>query len=365
MLHFGRVAAGFILCTALAAGSAVVANPANAYDGWRQTDSTTIESKAAGWDYLTLDAATGRLYIGHHEEGLQVFDLATKKVIKVIGDTAKQSSNGATLMPEFDLGISNNENGTITPFKLSTMEARPSIKIADDIDFSHYDPVTKRLVFNVGADDEGVELIVLQAPGLEKVGEIKLKSKKPERAAADGRGNLFLAGRDTERVYKIDTKTLKVVAEFPTSACGGPNTVALDMANNRIMLGCRGNTAWKPGFAVMDATTGKMIYAAEIGSGNDAIAYDADLKRIFLTNGVHASLHVFEQVDANTYRPTEVLGTLPGVRTMAMDAKSKKIYAVTAEGSADMSKKVATGVSSWHPNTYVPNTFKVLTYSKN
>ena len=75
MLHFGRAAAALVLGAALATGSAVVADPAIAYDGWRMTDSTAIESKGAGWDYLTLDAATGRLYIGHHEEGLQVFDL--------------------------------------------------------------------------------------------------------------------------------------------------------------------------------------------------------------------------------------------------------------------------------------------------
>lgn len=356
---------GFRPAAAVAAVIALAGGPAIAFDGWRLVDSTIIEGKASGWDYLALDGKTGRLYIGHRTEGLQVFDTATKKMIKVIGDTAKQSSNGALLMPEFDLGISNNENGTITPFTLSTMEAKPSIKISDDIDNSHYDPATKRIVVNVGSDDDGVELVVLQAPSLEKVGEIKVKTKKPEHAEADGKGNFYLAGRDTEKVYKIDTKAMKVVAEWPTPACGGPNSIALDVANNRIFLGCRGNTAYRPGFAVMDATTGKVIYAAEIGGGNDGIVYDAELKRIFLTNGVHAVMNIFEQVDANTYKPLEALGTHAGVRTMLVDPKSKKIYAVTAEGSADMSKKISTSVSPWYANTFFPNTFKVLTYSKN
>jgi hypothetical protein len=47
-----------------------------------------------------------------------------------------------------------------------------------------------------------------------------------------------------------------------------------------------------------------------------------------------------------------------------MDPKTKKIYAVTAEGSADYAKKITTTVSPWYANTFFPNTFKVLTYSR-
>jgi len=47
-----------------------------------------------------------------------------------------------------------------------------------------------------------------------------------------------------------------------------------------------------------------------------------------------------------------------------MDPKSKKIYAVTAEGSADFTKKITTTVSPWYANTFFRNTFKVLIYSR-
>jgi DNA-binding beta-propeller fold protein YncE len=120
----------------------------------------------------------------------------------------------------------------------------------------------------------------------------------------------------------------------------------------------------KPSFAVMDAESGKVIFTAEIGGGNDGIVYDGELKRIFMTNGVNAIMNIFEQVDANTYRQSEALGTHAGVRSLAVDAKTKKLYAVTAEGSADFAKKVTTSVSPYYANTFFPNTFKVLVYSK-
>jgi hypothetical protein len=337
---------------------------ATAFDGWRLESATTIESKGSSWDYLSLDGAANRLYIGHRKEGLQVYDTAAKRLIKTLDNTVAQSSNGATLMPEFDLGISNNEDGTITPFRMSTLEARAPVKLGDELDTSHYDPVTKRILVNMAAGKDGTELVVLQAPSLEKVGVIKIASKKPEHAEADGKGNLIMASRDLELVYRIDMKAMKVVAEMPAAGCGQTNSIALDTANDRIFLGCRGNDKVKPAFAVMDGATGKVLFSQEVGGGNDGVLYDADLKRIFLTNGVNAVMNVFEQVNADTYRQTEALGTHAGVRSLAMDAKTKKIYAVTAEGSADFAKKVTTSVSPFYANTFFPNTFKVLVYAK-
>jgi DNA-binding beta-propeller fold protein YncE len=343
---------------------ATVSTAALAFDGWKLESATVIEGKGSSWDYLTLDQASSRLYIGHRKEGLQVFDTAAKKLIRTIDKTTTQSSNGATLMPEFDLGISNNEDGTITPFKMSTLEARDPIKLGEELDTSHYDPATKRIIVNMASGKDGTDLIVLQAPGLEKVGVIPVRTKKPEHAEADGKGNFYLASRDLDLVYRIDTREMKVTAEWPTPGCGQTNSIALDNANKRIFLACRGSDKVKPSFAVMDMEGGKVLFTAEIGGGNDGIVYDAELKRIFMTNGVNAIMNIFEQVDTNTYKQVEALGTHAGVRSLAMDAKTKKLYAVTAEGSADYAKKVTTSVSPYYANTFFPNTFKVLVYSK-
>lgn len=354
----------FVVGAGAAALLTALSLPASAFDGWHLESSTTIDGKGAAWDYINLEGASGRLFIGHRKEGLQVFDTAGKKLLKTLDNTSTQSSNGATLMPEFDLGISNNEDGSVTPFTISTLEARAPIKLGEELDTSHYDPVSKRILVNMAAGKDGTDLVVLQVPSLEKVGVIRIASKKPEHADGDGKGNLFMASRDLELVYRIDMKEMKVTAEWPAPGCGQTNSLAMDVANKRILLGCRGSDKVKPAFAVMDAETGKAIFSQEMGGGNDGIAYDPDLKRIFLTNGVNAVMNVFEQVDANTYRQIEALGTHAGVRSLALDAKSKKIFAVTAEGSADYAKKVTTSVSPYYANTFYPNTFKVLVYSK-
>jgi hypothetical protein len=277
--------------------------PALAFDGWHLLDSTTIQSGNSGYDYIAVDTKAQHLFIGHRKEGLQVFDIATKKLLTTIAGTPAASSNGATLMPEFDLGISNNENGTIIPFKLSTLEAGAPIRLGAELDTSHYDPTTKRIVVNLAPVGDATDAVVLEVPSLKQAGVIKVPSTKMEAGEGDGKGAFFVAARDANKVFKLDPVALKITAEYPTPGCAQTNGLAMDKANGRIMLGCRGSATVKPSFTVMDAADGHIVYTAEIGGGNDGVVYAPELKRIFLANGVGAVLNVFEQVDANTYRP--------------------------------------------------------------
>ena len=365
-LSLGRAALGTLLVAlgALLAALALLVQPAAAFDGWHVEQASVIEGRTGAWDYLSLDAANGRLFIGHRKDGLQVYDLATRKIVQTIKGTTEASSNGAILIPEFSLGVSTNENGTIIAFNLNTFEAREAVKLGEELDTGHYDPVSKRLVMNMAAGNDGTDAIVLDVPSLGRAGVIRLPTKKMEGADSDGAGGFFVAARDTSMVYRLDTQKLALTASWPTPGCAQTNSLTIDRVNKRIFLGCRGSETVKPSFAVMDATDGKILYTAEIGGGNDSVVYDAELKRIFLANGVGAVLNVFEQVSANVYRPVEALGTRSGMRTLVMDPKTKKLYGVTAEGTADMGKKIVTTVGPFYANTFFPNTFSVVTISK-
>lgn len=351
----------------LMAAVAVVAagTAARAEDGWHLKTATLIDGKPSGWDYVAFDEATNHVFLGHRKEGLQVFDPTRHTVAKVVAGTVEASSNGAVLMPEFDLGVSNDEDGTLIPFKLSTLEAQPAIKVGEDLDTSHYDASSRKLVVNMGAGKDGTDLVMLDVPSLKEAGRLKVDSRKVEGADSDGK-SFFLAAQDKDAVYKIDTAAGTVVDTIDVAQrCGQPTSVAADAPNHRVFVGCRGRGGVKPSFIVIDGDADTVIYGAEIGGGTDSIVYDAKLKRIFTANGLSANLNVFAQDDANTYKPEETLGTRAFVRTMAMDHKTGVIYAVTAEGSADPSKKILANVSPFYPNTFFPNTFTVLAYGKN
>ena len=349
--------------TALTAIFALMA-PAMAFDGWRQQSATVIEGKASGFDYITFDATKNRLFLGRRKDGLQVFDIASRTIVKTIDGTAEHSSNGALLLPEFDLGISTNEDGTIIPFVLSTLEAKPAIKLGHELDSSYYDPSTKRIFVNSEGDDTGTDVIVLEAPSLKILGTIRLATKKAEHAEGDGRGNYYLAAKDLDIVYKIDPKAMKVVAEWPTPGCARPTGLAINHLDSRILLGCRGSAKTPPSFAVLNPATGKITFSAEIAEGNDGVIFDPELKRVFLSNGVGANLMVFEPVGPDAYKLVEALGTRPLAKTLTMDPKSKKLYMMTAEGTASAAKTIKTANGTFYPNTFYPNTFVVLSYAR-
>ncbi len=354
----------FTSLSAILLAALVPAPQAQAFDGWHLESATAIPSQTATFDYVSFDAGSNRLFIGHRKEGLQVFDPVKHAVVKIIDGTATNSANGAVLIPGFDLGIANNETGTLIPFKLSTLEAGAPIKLGDELDTSHYDPVSKRLLVNMAGGADGTELVAVAVPALTEAGRVKVPAKKAEGADADGKGGLILAGQDTNKIYRIDMTALTIAATWESPACAKPTGIAVDTAAHRVFVSCRGNDKLKPALVVLNGDTGATVFSGEIGAGSDSMVFDPETKRLFSANGVSANLSVFEQVDADTYRPLETLGTRSWVKVLAMDHKAKKLYSITAEGSADASKKINTGVSPYYPNTVIPNTFTVLTFSR-
>jgi DNA-binding beta-propeller fold protein YncE len=158
---------------------------------------------------------------------------------------------------------------------------------------------------------------------------------------------------------------LKLVSTWNiASFCGKPTGVATDPVNHRVFITCRGREPIKPAFVVLDAANGAKVFSVEIGGGSDSLIYDAPTKRLYSANGVNANLSVIEQVDENNYKLVEHLGTEAWVRTMAMDHATGHLFAQTASGASDASKKILTAVSPYYINTIFPNTYRVLTYGK-
>jgi DNA-binding beta-propeller fold protein YncE len=344
------------LTLTIAASLALAAVPAPAQQFHRLESAVTLKSAQPDWDYVTLDASRGHLFIGRRGEGVVVYDVKSKKVIRTLDKS--DDANAVALVPEFDRGYSTNGDGTSTVFQISTLKTIDRIKLGgEDADSSFYEPVTKQLAFTMG---DSKKIAFVDAKTGKVVGELAMDSKKLDGTVPDGEGNLFMALRDKNSVVKIDVANRKVVEDWKTAPCEEPTGIAYDKAGKRLLVGCRGKN---PVLAVLDAESGKVVTTVPIGRGNDGVIYDADTKKIYTSNGVDANLVIYNQVDADTYKLAEAVTTRPYARTMALDPKTKKVYLVTAEGIADPAKKINTGVAPFYPNRYFPDTFTVLTYA--
>ena len=343
------------LISSIFLGLAVASTTAQAQQFHHLESVVKLKSAKPDWDYVTLDAARGRLFIGRRGEGVVVYDVKSKRVLRTIEKS--EDANAIALVPEFDRGYTTNGDGTTTVFTISTLKTIERIKFGEDADAAFYEPITKQLAFTMG---DSKKIAFLDARTGKIAGELSMESKKLDGTAADGEGNLLMALRDRNSVVKIDVRSRSVTAEWKTDGCEQPTGLDYDKVNKRILVGCRGG---KPVLAVLDAESGKVISTQEIGRGNDGVIYDPETRKIYTSNGVDANLVIYDQVDPNTYRLAEATTTRPYARTMALDRKTKKVYLVTAEGTVDPAIKINKAVAPFYPNRYFPDTFTVLTYA--
>ena len=293
----------------------------------------------AGYDYLSIDKVNGRLYVSHGNS-VNVIDLNTEQPVGVISDL--KGIHGIAIANKSNRGfISDGRADAVVAFDLTTLKTIATIPVdAKGPDGIIYDPFSDR-VFCFNGDSNNSS--VIDPNTLKQVGTVDLGGA-PEFAVADGKGKIYNNLEDKNSLNVIDTKTLKVIMNYPLAPCGGPTGLALDNAHHRIFSVCRQNK----GMSVVDATSGKVIVTLPIGAGVDAVAYDPETKLIFCSCG-DGTTTIIKQQSADEYSVIQTLKTPVRAKTMALDTKTHKIYLSVAE---------------FEPGTrkVLPNTFKVLVY---
>jgi DNA-binding beta-propeller fold protein YncE len=298
----------------------LAASVAFAQSGYHQIKKFTIGGDG-GWDYLIAEG--GRVYVSHGNE-IAVVDSKSGEV-KTISDL--HGVHGIALAPEFGRGfISNGRSNTVTIFDLSTLA-----KIGDEVatgknpDAIMYDPASKRIfTFNGSSSDA----TAIDPKDGKVAGTIPLDGK-PEFAAADGKGHVYVNIEDKSSVYDIDSKKLTVLHRWPLKPCEEPSGLAMDTKTRRIFSGCSNQMV-----AVMDADSGKVVATLPIGKGVDATAFDPGTNYVFNSCGQDAMLSVIHEDSPDKYSVVENVKTQAGARTMALDLQTHNVFLAIAEYEA-------------------------------
>ena len=303
-------------------------------------DKTIALPGDGGYDYLSIDNVNRRLYVSHGT-AVNVIDLNTEAPVGVIA--GMKGVHGIAIVNKSNRGfISDGRANAVVAFDLKTLKIIATIPVdAKGPDGIIYDPYADR-VFCFNGDSNNAS--VIDPNTLKQIGTVALGGA-PEFAVADGKGKIYNNLEDKNSMVVFDTKTLKVIKTYPLAPCGGPTGIALDAKNNRIFTVCRENK----GMSVVNLSTGKVITTVPIGAGVDAVIYDAAHKLIFVSNG-DATTTIIKQESADKYSVIQTLATKNRAKTMAFDAKTRKIYLSVPEFEPGIPRKV------------VPNSFKVLVY---
>ncbi len=302
-----------------------------------------------GWDYLTADASARRLYISRATHVI-VLDLDSGKNVGDIKDTP--GVHGIALAPELGRGFtSNGREGTVSVFDLKSLATSNKVKVGDNPDAILYDPATKRIfTFNGRSQDA----TAVDAEKGTVLGTIKLDGK-PEFAASDGNGGVFVNIEDKNELVAIDPAKLEVKSKWPLAPCESPSGLSMDKKNRRLFVGCDNKM-----MAVVNADTGKVLATPVIGDGVDATAFDDETGLAFASCG-EGVMSIIHEDSPDKFSVAENVPTQSGARTMALDSKTHNLYTVTA----NFGPPPAPTADNPHPRrSIVPDTFVVLVLSR-
>ena len=301
------------------------------------------------WDYLTADASARRLYISRGTH-VVVLDLDSGKNIGEIADTP--GVHGIALAPELGRGFtSNGREGTVSIFDIKNLGLISKVKVGDNPDAILYDPASKRVfTFNGRSHDSSA----IDAASGKVLGTIPLDGK-PEFAASDAKGEIFVNIEDKSELVAIDPAKLDVKAKWPLAPCTEPSGLSIDRKHRRLFVGCDNKM-----MAVVDADSGKVLATPAIGEGVDATAFDDETNLAFASCG-EGSLTVVKADSPEKFRIAENVKTQQGARTMALDSKTHNVFVVTAE----FGPPPAPTADNPHPRrSMVPDSFVVLELAK-
>ncbi len=269
-----------------------------------------------GWDYLSIDNINHHLFVSHGNS-VKVIDLNTESVIGSIDNL--KGVHGIAVANELNRGfISDGRGDAVIVFNLQTLDTIATIHIdGKNPDAIAYDPYTKRVFTFNGRSGNST---VIDAATLNILGTIDLGGK-PEFAVADGKGKIFNNLEDKSSLNVIDTKSMKVIANYPLAPCVGPSGLAIDPKNERLFTACDDSHT----LSVVDGNTGKIITSLPIGDGVDADRYDPSTRLIFSSNG-EGDVTIIKQESANSYKIVQTLKTQARARTIEVDPRTHKIY---------------------------------------
>jgi YVTN family beta-propeller protein len=272
-----------------------------------------------GWDYLTFDAKGNRLFISRSTH-VMVVDAENGKVLGDIPDT--QGVHGIALVEDLNKGYtSNGRASTVTVFDLKTLKVLKQIPVGKNPDAIIYDPASKRVFTMNGASDDAT---AIDAQTDTVAGTIPLEGK-PEFAVSDERGRVFVNLEDKSAVVEFDPSKLAVLARWPIAPGEEPSGLAIDRKHARLF-----STGANKTLVVLDASTGKVVTTLPIGGNVDGAMFDPEAGLAFSSNG-DGTLTVIREDSPDKFTVVENVKTQRGARTLALDAKTHRVYLVTAE----------------------------------
>lgn len=271
-----------------------------------------VNGGPGSFDFMGIDA-TNRLILASHPKrsGFAVVDLTTgtaKEIDAVAVNGIAADSVGKRVYAA-------GPDKTLVAFDSSTWQKVGSLALDGPGDCVQFD--SKHSLIYVDNDD-GTKLWVVDPKTLTIVNTIAIK-EAPEYMEVDNMRDLvFQAIKSTNSVQVVDLRSHSVIDEWSLGELKSPHGLAVDRRDGKLFI------AGKNGkLVILDVKTGKILETLTVTENSDQIAYDSELKRLYVPgNGVMDVIQVSDD-------KAKILGMVPvpkGCHSVVVDPVTHDVW---------------------------------------
>ena len=275
-----------------------------------------LPGPAVRFDYQYFDASQGRLYIAHmNANQLVVFDTKKREVIANLDGFS--SVHGVWAVPElgrvYASATGEHQVAVVDAKSLKTIATVGPITYPDGI---AYAPSVKRIFVS---DEHGDADAVIDATTNTLVTTIPLGGGAGNTVYDPGSAHILVAVHQKNELVAIDPATAKIIGRYPLPGIESPHGIALDAPNRLAFVAGEENHK----LAVVDLTTMKVLALHDVGKDPDVLAFDANLKQLYVS-AESGNVTVFRENGKSLTLYTKFF--LPHAHTVSIDPDSHLIY---------------------------------------
>jgi hypothetical protein len=168
-------------------------------------------------------------------------------------------------------------------------------------------------------------------------------------------------------VTAVDVKTMKAVGHYPfPDNTGGCNGLALDVKNQVLFAACaRSGAPPQPAMVILSAKDGKVLSTLPLAGGSDGAVFNPDTMEAFSTHG-NGTMTVVKENSPTSFSVEENLQTMNGARTVTLDKKTGRLFAMAQEYGPAPAPAAAPAPGGRGParGAVVPGSFTIVMIGK-
>lgn len=271
---------------------------------------------AARFDYQSMDAQHGRLYISHmNDDHLVVFDTANRKVLANL-DGFKRV-HGVLVVPDSErIFASATGDHEVIAVDMNTLKIIGKAGPIDYPDGLAFAPGVARVFVS---DEHGAVDAVIDGASRKLIKNIQLGGGAGNTVFDPISMRILVAVHKVNQLVEIDPAKMEIVARHKLTGVENPHGIALDFGGRLAFIAGEENAS----LAVFDLKDGKQLATHHVGDDPDVLAYDAGLKELYVS-AESGTVSVFREAG----KDLQPIGqcSMPHAHSVSVDPKTHMVY---------------------------------------